>query len=213
MHGEREARGMISGGQASESESATLHCGDSRGKAAGSFKSESVGKKGPLWYALYTSPLGDIFIAAGSAGVTDLSIRAAEAAFLERMVERHGSAPLSRRSRFTRVFNWLDGCFSARPVAFDVEVDLSGTPFEIKVWNVLRSIPWGATRSYGWVAQRAGNSRGARAVGGACGANPAPIIIPCHRVLRADGSLGGYTGGEDIKRALLKIEGVVPSPG
>ncbi|MBI5826433.1 MAG: methylated-DNA--[protein]-cysteine S-methyltransferase [Deltaproteobacteria bacterium] len=171
-------------------------------------KIESADGKGPLWYALYPSPLGDIFIAAGSAGVTDLSIRANEAAFLERMEGRHGAAPLSRRSSLTRVFDGLDRYFSARPVALDLPVDLSGTPFEIKVWNVLRSIPWGVARSYGWVAGRAGNGRGARAVGGACGANPVPIIIPCHRVLRADGSLGGYTGGEDIKRALLKIEGV-----
>lgn len=174
-------------------------------------KNESTDRKGPLWYARYPSPLGDIFIAAGSAGVTDLSIRGDEAAFLERVARRRGAVPVSRRSGFTRVFNELDRYFSGRPVALDVEVDLTGTPFEIKVWKVLRAIPWGVARSYGWVAHRAGNRLGARAVGGACGANPVPIIIPCHRVLRADGSLGGYTGGEDIKRALLKIEGVDPS--
>lgn len=174
-------------------------------------KVKAADRKGPLWYAFYPSPLGDIHIAAGSAGVTDLSIRADEAGFLERMEVRHGAAPLPRRSRLTRVFSWLDVYFSGRPVALDLAMDLSGTPFELKVWGVLRSIPWGVTRSYGWAACKAGNSRGARAVGGACGANPAPIIIPCHRVLRADGSLGGYTGGEDIKRALLKIEGALPS--
>lgn len=171
-------------------------------------KIEPADRKGPFWYALYPSTLGDIFIAAGSVGVTDLTIGVDEAAFLERMAGRRGYAPLSRRSGFTRVFNWLDRYFSAGPAAFDVAVDLSGTPFEIKVWGVLRSIPWGVARSYGWVAGMAGNSRGARAAGGACGANPVPIIIPCHRVLRADKSLGGYAGGVDIKRALLKIEGV-----
>ncbi|MEK7773879.1 MAG: methylated-DNA--[protein]-cysteine S-methyltransferase [Deltaproteobacteria bacterium] len=173
-------------------------------------KIETAEKKGPLWYAVYPSSLGDIFIAMGGSGITDLSVRTSEASFLEKMEEKHKTPPSSGRSRFTGVFNELDRYFSGKAVELDLPLELSGSRFELKVWKVLKTIPYGVTRSYGWVACKAGKSLGARAVGGACGANPAPIIIPCHRVLRADGSLGGYTGGVGIKRALLKIEGVEP---
>ena len=123
----------------------------------------------------------------GASGITDISIRTGEASFLEKMEEKHGTPPSSCRSRFTGVFNELDRYFSGKPVALDLPVDLSGSPFQLEVWKVLRTIPYGVTRSYGWAARQAGKGLGARAVGGACGANPAPIIVPCHRVLRADG--------------------------
>lgn len=88
-------------------------------------------------------------------------------------------------------------------------MDLSGgTPFQRKVWGALRQIPYGQTRSYAWVAQRIGKPKAARAVGAACGANPIPVIIPCHRVVASDGSLGGYTAGLAWKKKLLRLEGV-----
>jgi len=89
-------------------------------------------------------------------------------------------------------------------------LDLAGaTPFRRRVWAELRRIPRGATRSYGEVADELGKRRAARAVGGACGANPVPVLIPCHRVLAANGRLGGFSGGLDWKRRLLAIEGVL----
>ena len=98
--------------------------------------------------------------------------------------------------------------FEGEPVRFDDELDLSGaTPFRRAVWEATRSIPYGETRSYSWVAERAGSSRAARAVGQALAENPFLIVVPCHRVVSRDGSLGGFGVGVDMKRRLLDIEG------
>ncbi len=81
-----------------------------------------------------------------------------------------------------------------------------GTEFEKKVWNVLRQVPYGETRTYKWLAEKIGRPRAFRAVGNALGKNPIPIIVPCHRIIESDGSLGGYSSGTAIKRRLLEIE-------
>lgn len=90
---------------------------------------------------------------------------------------------------------------------FDLPLDLRGTDFQLHVWQVLREIPYGRTMSYGQVAAAIGRSKGARAVGGACGANPIPLVIPCHRVLGSDGGLHGFSSGLDWKKWLLRLEG------
>ena len=90
--------------------------------------------------------------------------------------------------------------------------ELDGTPFQKKVWLALTKIPHGETRTYGEVAKSIGSPGAARAVGTACGANPLPILIPCHRVLAAGGKLGGYSGGLDIKKKLLACEGISLAP-
>ncbi len=95
----------------------------------------------------------------------------------------------------------------AAPNFRDVPLDLSGTPFQLKVWKELRRIPSGETISYRELARRVGSPQGFRAVGQANARNPIPIIIPCHRVIAADGGLGGYGSGLDRKRWLLKHEG------
>jgi O-6-methylguanine DNA methyltransferase len=96
-----------------------------------------------------------------------------------------------------------------RPVAFRVPLDLdAGTAFQRKVWRALQSIPRGQTRSYGWIARKIGHPRAARAVGMACGANPVPIVVPCHRVIASDGSLGGFSNGLGWKKRLLTLETV-----
>jgi O-6-methylguanine DNA methyltransferase len=87
-------------------------------------------------------------------------------------------------------------------------LDLAGTEFQKSVWNALRKISSGKTKSYGEVAQGIGRLKAVRAVGGACGANPVPILVPCHRVLAANKKLGGFSGGLDWKRKLLAREGV-----
>lgn len=101
----------------------------------------------------------------------------------------------------------LTAYFAGQRRQFDFPLDLEGTPFQLAVWRCLLTIPFGETRSYGWVAAAVGRPRGARAVGRAVGQNPVAIAVPCHRVIAADGSLGGYTGGLDIKRFLLRLEG------
>ena len=93
---------------------------------------------------------------------------------------------------------------------FDLRLAPEGTPFERSVWDELRKIPFGETRSYGEIAQAIGRPGAARAVGRANGANPIPIVVPCHRVLRSGGGLGGYGGGLPMKEALLRLEGVLP---
>ena len=99
--------------------------------------------------------------------------------------------------------------FSGHKVTFPDELDLSrGTVFQRKVWETARLITYGETRSYGWVAERAGRPRAARAVGQAMGRNPLAIIVPCHRVVASGGKLGGFGGGLELKRHLLRLEGL-----
>lgn len=103
----------------------------------------------------------------------------------------------------------LQAYASGRSETFDVPVKIDGSEFQLAVWNALKDIPYGATTTYGALAARLGRSgRAARAVGAAVGANPVGIIIPCHRVLGADGSLTGFGGGLDRKVTLLSREGV-----
>jgi methylated-DNA-[protein]-cysteine S-methyltransferase len=97
--------------------------------------------------------------------------------------------------------------FAGTRRAFSVPLAPAGTDFQLEVWRALRAIPYGETLSYGELARRLGSANGARAVGLANGANPLPVIIPCHRVIGADGSLTGFGGGLPIKRALLRLEG------
>ena len=92
---------------------------------------------------------------------------------------------------------------------FDLPLAPRGTPFQEKVWPALRAIPWGQTRSYRDIAEAVDCPRGFRAVGLANRRNPIPILIPCHRVVGADGSLTGYAGGVELKQAMLALEGIV----
>jgi O-6-methylguanine DNA methyltransferase len=87
-------------------------------------------------------------------------------------------------------------------------LDLAGTEFQKSVWNALRKISAGKTKSYGEIARAVGKPKAVRAVGGACGANPVPVLVPCHRVLAANKKLGGFSGGLDWKRKLLATEGI-----
>jgi methylated-DNA-[protein]-cysteine S-methyltransferase len=103
----------------------------------------------------------------------------------------------------------LDRYFNGETVKFSVPLDLdNGTPFQHKVWSALTRIPYGQTRSYAEVAEAVGTPQGARAVGSANKSNSIPILIPCHRVIKADRGLGGYDSGVHIKKRLLELEGV-----
>lgn len=95
--------------------------------------------------------------------------------------------------------------------SFDLPVAPTGTPFQLAVWEHLTRIPRGATTTYGEIAAALERPRAAQAVGAAVGANPLSIIVPCHRVIAADGSLTGYAGGIEVKRSLLELEGALPA--
>jgi methylated-DNA-[protein]-cysteine S-methyltransferase len=101
----------------------------------------------------------------------------------------------------------LEKYFAGKPVSFeDLPLDLEGSPFHLQVWRELRKVPLGQTVSYRELARRLGKPKAARAVGQACGANPIPLIIPCHRVIAADGKLGGFSSGLERKCWLLQHE-------
>lgn len=102
----------------------------------------------------------------------------------------------------------LQAYFSGGLREFDVPIRLEGTPFRLKVWQALQQIPYGQVISYGELARRIGQPAACRAVGGANHHNPIAIIVPCHRVIAADGTIGGYGGGIELKRKLLKLEGL-----
>lgn len=97
--------------------------------------------------------------------------------------------------------------FDSRRTDLDVPLDVRGTPFQLSVWNALRRIPFGETRSYREIAEAIGKPSAVRATGGAIGANPVMIVIPCHRVIGSDGSLTGFGGGLEWKSWLLQLEG------
>ena len=105
-----------------------------------------------------------------------------------------------------KVFSELHEYFSGTRRSFDIPFKVDGTAFQKKVWKALLDIPYGETRSYRQIAETVGCPKAFRAVGGANHANPICIIIPCHRVVNADGKLGGYDGGLDMKKILLEIE-------
>ena len=108
-----------------------------------------------------------------------------------------------------RAMAQLDEYFAGRRTVFDLPLDLAaGTAFQQSVWQALLSIPCGGRTSYGVLSQRLGKPMAVRAVGAAVGRNPLSIVVPCHRVLGADGSLTGYAGGLDRKTALLRLEGL-----
>lgn len=102
----------------------------------------------------------------------------------------------------------LNAYFDGDRQEFDVPLDLRGTPFQCAVWEAVLQVPYGETTTYGEIARRIGKPGMARPVGSANGANPIPIIVPCHRIIGSNGNLTGYGGGLDLKRALLKLEGV-----
>ena len=101
-----------------------------------------------------------------------------------------------------QIREYLTGCRKT----FTIPYKLSGTPFQMLVWQELEKIPYGETASYGEIARRIGRPKAVRAVGGACNRNPVGIIVPCHRVVGADGSLTGYAGGLAVKKKLLALE-------
>lgn len=104
----------------------------------------------------------------------------------------------------------LESYFQGKRVIFTIPLDIQeGTAFRRNVWRVLQKIPYGKTRSYRWVAEQIGKPRAFRAVGQANAANPIPILIPCHRVIQADGALGGFSCGTNIKKQLLSLEGIL----
>jgi AraC family transcriptional regulator of adaptative response/methylated-DNA-[protein]-cysteine methyltransferase len=162
------------------------------------------GKGARIAYATFASPLGKVLVAGTERGLC--AVMLGEGA--ERLLaEEFSEAELVRDPRAMsavrrRILDYLAGDASLARVPLDIR----GTVFQRKVWDELRRIPAGETRSYGEIARAIGAPRAVRAVGSACGANPVALVIPCHRALRGDGTLGGYAWGLGRKKKLLEIE-------
>lgn len=155
------------------------------------------------------SPLGGITLASDGEALTGLWFDG-QKFFAEGLARGAVLRPLPV---FAETARWLQLYFQGREPDFTPPLRLIGTPFQLAVWELLRQIPYGSTVSYGHLARRIAERRGlprfsAQAVGGAVGRNPISLIVPCHRVLGADGSLTGYAGGLEKKAALLRLEGV-----
>jgi methylated-DNA-[protein]-cysteine S-methyltransferase len=166
----------------------------------------------PLRYAMMKdTPVGALGLAAGASGLRHLSYVGSEDEFVERLLVEHDDVPLLR-SELDDVRRALDRYFAGKRLDFSVAVDLTGLPvFQRRVLDATARIPAGRVASYAQIAAQAGSPRASRAAGNALHNNPVAIIVPCHRVLRADGSLGGYGGGLPIKEWLLAHEGARPA--
>ncbi len=156
-----------------------------------------------IHWAQVSTTLGPMLVAATDKGVCRLSfgegVEALQSRFSNARLERGGS---DFETLLTRIVAVVE-----RPgMAHDIPLDVAGTAFQERVWQELRNIPPGETRSYAQLAAAAGNDRASRAAGSANGANPVSVLVPCHRVIRGDGSIGGYAWGLDIKRELLRRE-------
>jgi methylated-DNA-[protein]-cysteine S-methyltransferase len=167
---------------------------------------------GPFDYASFPLAIGAFYVAYGPDGPAFARIAPSAAAF-----ERDAARYLGARVRSASAPPWLSGAVEAafrKHEMFRGPVDLTRVgPFERDVLAVLRRIPAGAVKTYGEVAKAVGQPGAARAVGAACARNPLPLLIPCHRVVRSDGGLGGYSlrGGVGLKRRLLEAEGALPT--
>jgi methylated-DNA-[protein]-cysteine S-methyltransferase len=161
-------------------------------------------------YGLMESPVGDLLIVVTDDGVADISYLASrdrEERFAE--LEERGILATERSALVEPVREQLREYFTRHRSTFSLPVDLYGvTPFTRSVLEATSEVPFGHVKTYQNIAIKIGKPGASRAVGNALGRNPVPVIVPCHRVVRADGSMGWYTGGAHIKQALLDIEGV-----
>ncbi|MGA7613677.1 MAG: methylated-DNA--[protein]-cysteine S-methyltransferase [Thermoanaerobaculia bacterium] len=153
----------------------------------------------PIRYCHLPTAIGTLLLATSEKGVVRIEFEKGRRS--EPDPEwRHDPAALEKTA--TELTEYLSG----KRRSFTVPLDPDGTPFQLDVWNALRRIPYGETRTYGWIAQEIGRPAASRAVGAANGANPIPIIVPCHRVIGSTGALTGFGGGIAIKRWLLDLE-------
>jgi methylated-DNA-[protein]-cysteine S-methyltransferase len=156
-------------------------------------------------YSIFSSPIGELLMTSDGEALTGLN-----------MCQRRGKparGPEAGWQRDDSVFEaareQLEAYFSGKRRDFDLRLRMAGTPFQHLVWEGLRAIPYGETLSYAELARRIGRPGASRAVGSANGRNPIAIVVPCHRVIAADGTLGGYGGGLDRKEWLLQLEEAV----
>jgi methylated-DNA-[protein]-cysteine S-methyltransferase len=162
---------------------------------------------GKLKYIIFETDMGWVGILASARGLLATTLPQPTAAAARQQLKGVNEVTRSPGA-FYDLVERLREYYRGREVAFPDKLDLTGaTPFQCAVWTAAQRIPYGETRSYGWVAARIGRPQAARAVGQALGRNPLAIIVPCHRVVASNGGLGGFGGGLKMKRQLLRLEG------
>ena len=158
-----------------------------------------------------SSPLGSVIVATTDKGVCAVSLRESEEGAEESLQSRFPKSEIRRDDvGLQRALDVVRERIAGRKLDDVFPLDLQGTDFQREVWNELLAIPAGSTRSYLDVAQAINRPKATRAVAQACGANPVAVVVPCHRVVMNDGSIGGYSGLPGVKKALLTAEGALP---
>jgi methylated-DNA-[protein]-cysteine S-methyltransferase len=159
---------------------------------------------------IWENPAGRLLIEWTETGVTRFSfgLTGSEAKSNNGLETVEITGDISKEPKWVRsAVEWGNGYFKGKRVEFPAPLDFSeATDFQRKVWKAAMKIKYGETSSYGRLALAAGDARAARAVGNALGANPVLVIVPCHRILKSDGSLGGFSSGLEMKKALLSLE-------
>lgn len=160
-----------------------------------------------LKYTISNTDRGWIGILGSSRGLLRITLPQRSAQEVRQLLGDRVNYAIPAPRLFEDLVERLRSYLRGHKITFPDELDLSpATAFQRQVWEITRLIPYGETRSYSWVAEQLGKVRAGRAVGRALARNPLPIIIPCHRVVREDGKLGGYSGGTEIKNYLLQLE-------
>lgn len=159
-----------------------------------------------LYYSRMHSPVGDLVIGVSEEGLAIIEFDRGEFPKSKLAQSAHWA---ESEERVRPIVRQLEEYFAGKRTEFTMPLDLRGTEFQRKCWKALLKIPYGKTRSYAQIARAVGCPQGFRAVGMANHDNPVPIIVPCHRVLASDGTLGGYGGGLEMKRRLLELEGAL----
>lgn len=164
-----------------------------------------------IYYTRFETPLGGMWVAKSDRGLVKTSISETKEEFLRDIKRHYKPSFVESKKKFNDVDAFLHGYFSKKPIKYNGDLDLRGTEFQLSIWRAVHGIPYGNLSSYGALAASIGRTKAYRAAGNAVGANPCGLIIPCHRVIHADGGLGGFGGGLDLKRRLLAHEGILPN--
>ncbi len=178
------------------------------GMTPGGYRAGGAGET--VVWSVGPSALGEVLVAATLRGVCAVRLGAATELATELAAEFPKADLLRDDVALASALDVVADLAAGRPARRDLPLDLRGTTFQMEVWKALREIPVGETRTYAGLAREVGRPRAHRAAASACGANPVALVVPCHRIIRSDGSLGGYRWGIDRKRELLMTEGRTP---
>jgi AraC family transcriptional regulator of adaptative response/methylated-DNA-[protein]-cysteine methyltransferase len=179
--------------------------GSHLGMTPGKYKKGGVGER--IFYSLVDTPIGRMLMAATDRGVCSIRFGENDADLISELRLEFPNAEIRQHTSELRPWiEQLDQYFLGTTQLLDIPLELHATTFQLLVWQELRKIPYGETKSYSQLAQAVGKPAAARAVASACAANPVAVINPCHRVIHNDGTISGYRWGLDRKRRLLELE-------